>query len=162
MPTHRVTRVLPYAPDQLCDLVGDVARYPDFVPWITSMRTWNPQILPDGANTLDAEAGVGFSMLTERFATRVRRDPINRTVTVSLLSGPFKRLVNDWRFLDEEAGTRIEFMIDFSFKSKLLTLMLEANFDRAVNKLIGCFEARAAALYGLSVQPAPEASPAQP
>ena len=161
MPTHRVTRVLPYAPDQLCDLVGDVARYPDFVPWITSMRTWNPQILPDGANTLDAEAGVGFSMLTERFATRVRRDPINRTVTVSLLSGPFKRLVNDWRFLDEEAGTRIEFMIDFSFKSKLLTLMLEANFDRAVNKLIGCFETRAQALYGAS-SPALEASPAPP
>lgn len=161
MPIHKVIRILPHEPAQLCELVGDVARYPDFVPWITSMRTWNPQVLPDGANTVDAEAQVGFSMLTERFATRVRRDPINQTVTVSLLSGPFKRLVNTWAFRDHEEGCEIEFMIDFEFKSRLLTLMLEANFDRAVNKLIGCFETRAQALYGVS-SPAREASPAQP
>lgn len=162
MPVHRLTRVLPYAPEQLCELVGDVQRYPDFVPWITSMRTWNPQVLPDGSNTLDAEASVGFSMLTERFATRVRRDPINRTVTVSLLSGPFKRLINEWKFHDDPAGCRIEFMIDFEFRSRLLTLMLEANFNRAVEKLISCFDARAKALYGASAPPVPAASPARP
>jgi coenzyme Q-binding protein COQ10 len=162
MPIHRVTRVLSYTPEQLCVLVGDIARYPDFVPWITSMRTWNPQVLPDGANTVDAEAQVGFSMLTERFATRVKRDPLNQIVLVSLLSGPFKRLVNEWRFTAHPDGCEIGFMIDFEFKSKLLTMMLEANFDRAVNRLIGCFEARAAALYDVSDQPVPEASPAQP
>jgi coenzyme Q-binding protein COQ10 len=161
MPIHRVTRVMPYTPDQLFTLVGDIARYPDFVPWITSMRTWNPQVLPDGANTIDAEAQVGFSVLTERFATRVRRDPVNQIVTVSLLSGPFKRLVNTWGFTDHTDGCEIAFMIDFEFKSRLLTMMLEANFDRAVNKLIGCFEARAASLYGVS-SPVPEASQAQP
>jgi coenzyme Q-binding protein COQ10 len=161
MPIHRVTRILPYQPEQLFELVGDVVRYPDFVPWITAMRTWNPQTLPGGADSLDAEAQVGFSMLTERFATRVRHDPATRTVLVSLLSGPFKRLVNEWKFNSHEAGCEIAFMIDFEFKSRLLTLMLETNFERAVNKLIGCFEARAAALYGAS-SPAREASPARP
>jgi len=161
MPIHHLTRVLPYTPEQLCELVGDVARYPDFLPWITSMRTWNPQILPDGTNTLDSEATVGFSMLTERFASRVRRDPINREVQVSLLSGPFKRLVNEWRFTEHAQGTEIAFMIDFEFKSRLLTIMLEANFERVVNKLIACFDARAAQLYGVS-SPARAASPAQP
>jgi len=154
--------MLPYTPDQLCALVGDVQRYPDFVPWITSMRTWGAKESPDGSNTLDAEASVGFSMLTERFATRVRRDPVNRMVTVSLISGPFKRLVNEWRFVDDPRGTKIEFMIDFEFKSRLLTMMLEANFNRAVEKLINCFDARAQALYGASAPPAPAAFPAQP
>jgi coenzyme Q-binding protein COQ10 len=161
MPVHKVTKLLPHRPEDLFELVGDVTRYPDFVPWITSMRTWNPQTLPDGANSLDAEAQVGFSMLTERFATRVLRDPVSRTVTVSLLSGPFKRLVNTWKFNDHELGCEIAFMIDFEFKSRLLTLMLETNFDRAVNKLIGCFEARAQQLYGVN-SPVRAASPAQP
>ena len=60
---HHVSRVLPYTPEQLFTLVGDVDRYPEFVPWITSMRTWNRRALSETLETLDAEAGVGFSFL---------------------------------------------------------------------------------------------------
>jgi coenzyme Q-binding protein COQ10 len=140
--------VLPYTPDQLFRLVGDVERYPEFVPWISSMRTWNARALSDGVNNLDAEAGVGFSFLKERFATRVRRDAAERQIDVNLLSGPFRRLTNRWRFLEDEAGTRIEFDIDFQFKSRLLEGLLTANFHAAVERLMGCFEERAKALYG--------------
>jgi coenzyme Q-binding protein COQ10 len=145
---HRLTKVLPYTPDQLFDLVGDVELYPEFVPWVTSMRTWGRRDEGDGSSTVAAEAAVGFAFLKERFATRVRRDPATRTVSVNLISGPFKRLVNEWRFEPHPSGTEIHFMIDFAFKSRLLDAMLEANFDRAVGKLIGCFEKRASALYG--------------
>lgn len=145
---HHVSRVLPYTPDQLFTLVGDVARYPEFVPWITSMRTWNARDLGEGSSSLDAEAGVGFSFLKERFATRVRRDAGERLIDVSLLSGPFRKLTNRWRFLEDEAGTRIEFDIDFQFKSRLLEGLLSANFHHAVERLMGCFEDRAKALYG--------------
>ncbi|MBI1198201.1 MAG: type II toxin-antitoxin system RatA family toxin [Phenylobacterium sp.] len=146
---HHVSRVLPYAPDQLFTLVGDVARYPEFVPWITAMRTWNARDHGGGVDTLDAEAGVGFSFLRERFATRVRRDAGERQIDVSLLSGPFRKLVNQWRFLPEgEGDTRIEFDIDFQFKSRLLDGLLAANFHHAVERLMGCFEDRAKALYG--------------
>lgn len=148
MAVHRVTKILPYTPDQLFTLVSDVARYPDFVPWINSMRTWGGKVDEAGVNILDAEAGVGFSFLREKFATRVTSDPGARTVEVRLISGPFKRLVNDWTFKSHPKGTEIEFFIDFEFRSMLLTAMLNANFDRAVNKLIGCFEARAERLYG--------------
>lgn len=140
--------MLPYTPDQLFTLVGDVARYPEFVPWITSMRTWNARDLGEGSSSLDAEAGVGFSFLKERFATRVRRDAGDRLIDVSLLSGPFRKLTNRWRFLEDEAGTRIEFDIDFQFKSRLLEGLLSANFHHAVERLMACFEDRAKALYG--------------
>lgn len=140
--------MLPYTPEQLFALVGDVERYPDFVPWITSMRTWNARDLGEGASTLDAEAGVGFSFLKERFATRVRRDATAPRIDVSLLSGPFRKLTNSWAFFEDDAGTRIEFDIDFQFKSRLLEGLLAANFHHAVDKLMACFEARARALYG--------------
>jgi len=145
---HHVSKHLPYTPDQLFALVGDVMAYPDFVPWITSMRTWNARALEAGVETVDAEAGVGFSFLKERFSTRVRRDAQNRQIDVDLLSGPFKRLANRWQFFEEEGGTRIEFDIDFQFKSRLLEALLSANFAHAVDRLMACFEARAAALYG--------------
>jgi coenzyme Q-binding protein COQ10 len=155
---HHVSKVLPYAPEQLFRLVGDVANYPDFVPWITAMRTWNARSLGDGVEAVDAEAGVGFSFLREKFATRVRRDAHNRQIDVSLLSGPFRKLENRWRFLDAGHGcTRIEFDIDFMFKSRVLETLLRANFGHAVDRLISCFEERAKVLYGAESAAAPEA-----
>lgn len=145
---HHVSKILPYTPDQLFSLVGDVNAYPDFVPWITSMRTWNARRLGEGVEAVDAEAGVGFSFLRERFSTRVRRDQAGRRIDVDLLSGPFKRLANRWQFYEDEGGTRVEFDIDFQFKSRLLEALLAANFSHAVDRLMECFEGRAQALYG--------------
>jgi len=130
-------------------LVGDVERYPEFVPWISAMRTWNVRDLGAGVDTLDAEAGVGFSFLKERFTTRVRRDSEGRQIDVDLLSGPFRKLANNWQFFPDEAGTRIEFDIDFEFRSRLLDSLLRANFHHAVDRLMGCFEDRARTLYGV-------------
>jgi len=149
MAIHRVTRILPYAPDQLAVLVADVRAYPDFVPWVTSMRVWNAREEAPGVDLLDAEAGVGFSFLKERFSTWVRHDRNAPMVEVGLIRGPFKSLKNRWTFHPVEGGTRVEFMIDFAFKSRLLDGMLHANFDRAVNALIRCFEAEAARRYGV-------------
>jgi len=151
---HAVVHVLPYRPEQLFELVGDVSRYPEFVPWITAMRTWNGREAGEGVSIVDAEAAVGFSFLKERFATRVRRDAVARTVEVNLLYGPFKRLSNSWRFSPEGAGSKVEFLIDFEFKSGLLTALLAANFHHAVDRLIACFEARAAELYAPAEAPA--------
>ena len=145
---HTVSRVLPYTPEQLFELVGDVERYPDFVPWVTSMRVWNRRDDGAGVTGMDAEAGVGFSFLREPFSTRVKRDGPAKEVTVSLISGPFKHLLNQWRFTPNPAGTTVDFYIDFEFKSKLLTALLTANFSHAVERLMGCFEDRARALYG--------------
>ena len=145
---HHVSKILPFSPDQLFALVGDVTAYPDFVPWITAMRTWNPRTLSEGVEAVDAEAGVGFSFLKERFSTRVRRDDVNKQIDVSLLSGPFRKLENRWRFFDlGDGASRVEFDIDFQFKSRLLEALLAANFSHAVDRLMTCFEDRARVLY---------------
>ncbi|HTK35462.1 MAG TPA: SRPBCC family protein [Caulobacteraceae bacterium] len=162
MHRHRVVRVLPFRPEQLFDLVGDVERYPEFVPWITAMRLRNLRSEGEGVTLVDAEAAVGFSFLNERFATRVRRDADQRDIIVTLLWGPFKRLLNHWRFEPDPVGCKVVFEIDFAFKSRVLEMLLAANFDRAVDKLMACFEARAESLYPkLSVSPSAEATAAQ-
>jgi coenzyme Q-binding protein COQ10 len=105
---------------------------------------------------------VGFKFLKERFATRVRRDAQNRQIDVSLLSGPFRKLDNRWRFLDAGHGcTRVEFDIDFEFKSRLLAALLTTNLSSAIDKLMTCFEARAKALYDEEARPQPQARDAE-
>jgi coenzyme Q-binding protein COQ10 len=147
MARHHVERILPYAAEQLFTLVGDVRAYPEFVPWIRSLRTGPERAEGEGVTALDADAAVGFSFLKERFSTRVRLDADALLIDVSLISGPFRRLSNQWRFQADPLGTKIIFDIDFEFKSKLLDIMLRANFDLAVGRLISCFEERAKALY---------------
>ncbi len=148
MAVHRVTRTLPYTPAQLADLVADVGAYPRFVKWVTSMRVWNQREEAPGVTVLDAEAAVGFAFLKERFSTWVRHDRNLPRVDVGLLRGPFRHLKNRWDFIETPEGTRLEFMIDFAFKSPILNAMLSANFDLAVGKLIESFEAEAQRRYG--------------
>lgn len=146
---HHVEKTLPYRPEDLFAMVGDVAAYPQFVPWVRSLRTWNHRTGEGGVDQLDAEVAVGFAMLKERFATRVSRDAGARQVDVSLISGPFRHLRNRWRFHPHgDAGARIEFDIDFEFKSAMLERLLKANFETAVDRLMACFEARAESLFG--------------
>jgi coenzyme Q-binding protein COQ10 len=144
---HHVERRLPYTPDQLFALVGDVERYPDFVPWLKALRTWNAHPIAEGLDSLDAEATVAFAGFRERFSSRVRRDAKARRIDVNLISGPFKTLVNRWIFHEDPGGTRVEFDIEFAFKSQILTRLLSANLHHAADRLIGCFEERARKLY---------------
>jgi coenzyme Q-binding protein COQ10 len=145
--TH-ITKRLPYAPDELFALVGDVEAYPKFVPWVSAMRTWNKTAPREGVRTFDAEAKVGYKLVKEKFGTRVRLDEAARRIEVSLLYGPFKRLKNHWHFSPDGEGTKIDFDIDFEFKSRLFDALLAANMNRAAEKLMACFLSRAEALYG--------------
>jgi coenzyme Q-binding protein COQ10 len=150
---HELTRQIAYTPEQVFSMVGDVGAYPQFVPWITGIRTWNEREIAPGVTSFDAEAQVGFAFLKERFATRVIRDANTRHIRIELLYGPFRHLVSNWRFEPTPAGARLLFDIDFAFKSRLLEALLTANFSHAVDRLIHCFEARARALYGSGAQP---------
>ncbi len=145
---HRLTRQLPYAADRLFDLVGDVEAYPQFVPWIHELRAWNRCEEGEGVTVLDAEAKVKFAVLSEQFSTRVRLDRPRLAIDVTLLTGPFRRLKNHWRFEPLPRGAELAFDIDFEFRSHLLERLLAANFEHAAARLVNCFERRAAELYG--------------
>jgi len=145
---HSRTRILPYTPEQLFALVGEMERYPEFIPWIGGLRTWNRRRDGEGVETLDAEVKVRFAIISEKFSTWVRLDRPGLTIDVGLISGPFRKLENHWRFKSHPEGAELTFDIDFEVSSRLIEGLLNANLHKAVARLVRCFEDRARALYG--------------
>lgn len=143
MPRHAETRRLPYTPEQLFDLVADVPSYQKFLPWVAAVR-----VRSDSETEMVADLVVGFKALRERFTSRVIKDRPN-SIRVDYVDGPLDHLVNEWGFRpDGEGGTLVDFCVDFAFRSRLFEAIAGQMFDRALRKMIGAFEARAAELYG--------------
>lgn len=148
MPTHAEQRVLPYSQTQLFDLVADIERYPEFLPWCVGARI--RKRLPDG--TMEADLVIGFKMFRERFGSIVKPDRANHRIDVSYVDGPFRYLNNHWKFIAEgENRTRVDFFVDFEFKSALLQKVIGVLFNEAVRRMVAAFETRAKQLYGRDV-----------
>lgn len=144
MPSHSEQRDLPYRPEQIFDLVADVGRYPEFLPWCVAAR-----VLSHGDKEIKAELAIGFKGIRERFTSLVSLDRENRRIDVRYLDGPFKYLENHWRFEPlGSAGCRLDFHVDFEFRSRLLEALMGGLFHQAVRRMVGAFETRAAALHG--------------
>ncbi|MBL0767494.1 type II toxin-antitoxin system RatA family toxin [Sphingopyxis sp. DHUNG17] len=143
MPRHHETRELPYTPEQMFGLVTDIARYPEFLPWVVALR-----IKSDSEHEAVADMIVGFKGLRESFSCRVHKDRPHM-VTVSYIDGPMRHLENEWHFQPAAGGgCRVDFMVDFSFRSRMFEMLAGQMFDKALRKMIAAFEARADNLYG--------------
>jgi coenzyme Q-binding protein COQ10 len=142
MPTHAEERVLPYTPEQLYALVADIERYPEFLPWCVAARLRERR--PD---LVVVDLVIGFKMFRERFTSRVTLDP-PRQIDVTYAEGPFRYLNNHWSFTPVPGGCRIDFFVDFAFKSRLMQRVIEMLFGEAVRRMVGAFEKRAHDLYG--------------
>jgi coenzyme Q-binding protein COQ10 len=153
MPTHAEKRVLRYTPEQLFDLVADVQRYPEFLPWCVGAR-----VLSRSETELTADLTIGFRMFRESFRSRVGLERPT-LVRVTYENGPFRYLNNTWRFTPVAGGTEVDFFVDFEFRSALLQAVIGVVFNEAVRVMVRAFERRAMALYGRN-RPVPAAAPA--
>jgi coenzyme Q-binding protein COQ10 len=145
MPGIREVRRLPYSAEQMFDLVADVARYDEFLPWVVAVR-----IKADSETEMVADLLVGFKALREKFTSKVlKQRPLE--IEVIYLDGPLKDLDNTWRFRDlPEGGCEIDFCVEFAFRNRIFEALAGQYFDRAFRKMVGAFEARAEQLYGSS------------
>jgi coenzyme Q-binding protein COQ10 len=141
--TIEAERVLPYAPADLCRLVGDVRAYPEFIPWLQSLRVVKEEPRDEGGWEGVATAIVGWKAITERFSTTVRCEPAKGEVDVALVSGPFHALDNRWRFEPHEKGAKVRFWISYQFKNPLLNAVVSANKDKVAARVMGAFEREA-------------------
>ena len=141
MPSHHETRHLPYTAEQMFDLVADVKRYPEFLPWVSAMR-----VRKDGATETLADMIVGFKGLRETFTSRVEKERATR-IHVDYVDGPLKFLRNEWLFRPEGQGCAVDFTVDFAFKNRVFEMLAGQVFGAALRKMIGAFETRAAQLY---------------
>ncbi|ALR21235.1 type II toxin-antitoxin system RatA family toxin [Sphingobium baderi] len=143
MPKHNETRSLPYTREQMFDLVVNVAVYPEFLPWVSAIR-----VRSDSDTEMVADMIVGFKGIKESFTSRVEKHRPD-AVRVDYLDGPLKHLHNQWNFRDDgKGGVLVDFEVEFEFKNRLFEMLAGQMFDKALRKMIGAFEARAATLYG--------------
>lgn len=127
------------------DLVADVRRYPEFLPWVSAMR-----VRKDGETETLADMIVGFKGLRETFTSKVEKHR-PESIRVEYVEGPLKFLYNDWRFrADGDAGCLVDFTVDFAFKNRMFEMLAGQVFGVALRRMIGAFEERAAVLYGAS------------
>ncbi|MCA3648047.1 MAG: type II toxin-antitoxin system RatA family toxin [Methylobacterium sp.] len=162
MPRFETTRLVRHAPQTMFDLVADIERYPEFVPMCTSLviRRRNSDEL--GREVLTADMAIGYKMIREVFTTRVVLDRGGEDqpprILVSYVDGPFRHLENRWTFLPLEGvarpsgegatmpapvGCRVQFFIDYEFRSRTFQLLAGAVFETVFRKMAEAFEKRA-------------------
>lgn len=142
MPRHSESRHVPYQPEQLFDLVADVGRYPEFLPWCVGAR-----VRTRTEAEMVADLTIGFGPFREGFTSRVALHRPEK-IGVRYENGPFRYLTNQWRFEATDTGCRVHFHVDFEFRSKLLQIAIGAVFHEAVRRMVAAFLTRARAVYG--------------
>jgi len=142
MPTHAERQLVPYRPDQLFDLVADVGKYPEFLPWCVAAR-----VRSRTDTELRADLTIGFGPFRETFGSRVVLDRPT-SVRVAYEKGPFRYLNNEWDFLPHQRGTEVDFIVDFEFRSRILQAAIGVVFNEAVRRMVNAFQKRARDVYG--------------
>lgn len=128
------------------DLVADVRRYPEFLPWVSATR-----IKSDSETEMLADMIVGFGPLRETFTSRVVKER-PKSIVIDYIEGPLKYLHNEWSFQSaKKGGCKVDFTVAFEFRSLMFQTMAGTMFDMALHQMIGAFETRARQLYGSGV-----------
>lgn len=147
MPSHTERQFLPYPPQAMFDLVADIERYPDFLPWCRAAR-----IIERKEGEFLGELVIAFHHLIESYTSRVLLHPCENdgpgAIDVTMVKGPFEYLTNQWRFTPENGGTRIDFTLDFKFRSRILEKLIGGLFGKATSRMVSAFRQRADDLYG--------------
>ncbi|MEP7221183.1 MAG: type II toxin-antitoxin system RatA family toxin [Novosphingobium sp.] len=145
MPALHEVRRLPFSAEQMFDLVADVGRYADFLPWVVATR-----VRSDSAAEMVADMLVGFSAIREKFTSRIEKTR-PESIRVHYVDGPLRDLDNVWRFRSlGPHECEIDFNVQFSFRNIVFEKLAGQYFDKAFRKMVAAFEARAAVLYGSS------------
>ena len=135
-----------YSGQEMYDLVVDIAKYPQFLPWCDHARVLSTE--PDG---MTAEVGIAFGGLRQSFTTRNRHVP-GREVHLQLVRGPFSQLEGQWRFEPVGDGSqracRVELSLRYGFDSRPLAALVGPVFDRIAGSLVDAFVKRADEVYG--------------
>jgi coenzyme Q-binding protein COQ10 len=148
MHRYHDTQLSPYAPNQLYNLVLDIERYPEFLPWCRAAR-----ILERNETGILGELVISFKHITESYVSEVMFTPpegeIAGRIDVKLVRGPFKHLENHWQFIPlPDGGTEIKLELSFQFRTRLLDSLIGLLFGKATAKMAEAFKKRANDLYG--------------
>lgn len=147
MTTHSETREMPYTAQQMFDLVADVGRYPEFLPWCAAARIRRTDDRGDHRE-MTADLVISFKVFRETFGSRVRLYDAEKRIETEYLEGPFRKNESTWRFEDTETGCKVHFTVEFEFRNFVLQKAAGLFFHEAMQRIVRAFEERAHQLYG--------------
>ena len=146
MSTASIKKIIPCKKEQLVEMVLDIEKYPEFVPWCIEGRVLDKNESAD-LITFNGDLKVGKSILNETFSSHVSYYKEKDTIIVTNLDGPLKHLKNEWKFKEINQATQLDFTIDFELKNSFLNSIMKRSFNLGLNKIADAFEKRALELF---------------
>ena len=146
MSSASIKKIIPCKKNQLIEMVLDIEKYPEFVPWCIEGKIYNKNEGKD-LITFNGDLKVGKSLLNETFSSQVSYYKEKDIIIVNNLDGPLKHLKNEWMFKEINNGTQLDFFIDFELKNPILNMIMKKSFKLGLNKIANSFEERAIKLY---------------
>ena len=146
MSSASIKKIIPCKKYQLIEMVLDIEKYPEFVPWCIEGKVHNKNETPD-LIIFNGDLKVGKNILNETFSSHVSFHKKTDKIIVTNLGGPLKHLKNEWFFKEINNNTQLEFFIDFELKNPILNTIMKKSFELGLNKIAKAFEERAIRLY---------------
>ena len=146
MASASIKKIISCNNKNLVDMILDIEKYPDFVPWCIEGRI-NKKKESDNFIEINADLKVGKKFINEVYSSLVLYSKKEDRITVTNIEGPLKYLKNDWKFKEVNKNTQLEFSIDFELKNSFLNLIIKNSFIFGLNKIADSFENRAKTLF---------------
>ena len=149
MPKASVKRLIECNRNQLVDLVLDIEKYPEFVPFCLDAKVYEEKNEGD-LLLIIADLTIGKGPFKDTYKSDVKFDKKDYTIKVTNIGGPLSHLENNWYFNENENGTEISFNIDFEIENKFLNIVMTKSFQFGLDKIADAFQNRAEELFGNS------------
>ena len=149
MPKASVKRLIECNKNQLIDLVLDIEKYPDFVPFCLDAHVYERKNEGD-LILIIADLTIGKGPFKDTYKSDVKFSKKDNTIKVTNIGGPLNHLENIWHFKEQEKGTEISFDIDFEIENKFLNIVMTKSFQFGLDKIADAFQKRAEKLFGNS------------
>ena len=146
MPKASVKRLIECKKDQLIDLVLDIEKYPEFVPFCYSAKIYETVDEKDFIKII-ADLTIGKGPFKDTYKSDVKYDKKNDSIFVTNIDGPLNHLENRWAFEQQNQNTEISFDINFEIENKFLNIIMEKSFQFGLNKIADSFQNRANDLF---------------
>jgi coenzyme Q-binding protein COQ10 len=146
MSSASIKKIIPCKKKQLIEMVLDIEKYPEFVPWCIEGKIYEKNESED-LITFNGDLKVGKSLINEIFSSHVSYYKEKDMIIVTNLDGPLKHLKNEWKFKEVNTSTQLEFFIDFELKNPILNAIMKKSFELGLNRIAKSFEERAVNLY---------------
>ena len=149
MPNASIKKIIPCKKNHLINMILDIEKYPEFVPWCISGKIHKKDDRDDMI-VMEADLTIGKKFLNQTYKSHVTYYKEKDKILVTNIDGPLKHLQNEWRFKEINEQTQLEFDIDFELKNNLLNMIMKNSFNLGLNKIADAFEERAIKLFNNS------------